>query len=63
MGGASLRESPRANGLGYAYRKVGLRESFFGVRQTDVSENIAPSFLDFNSLAPAFDFFWNTCKT
>jgi hypothetical protein len=32
MRGASLSWSPRANGLAYSDRKVGLGETFFGVR-------------------------------
>ena len=51
VGGASLRESPRANGLGYADRKVGLSETLFGFGQTDVGENVAAAFLDLNFLS------------
>ena len=46
VGGASLGESPRANGLGNADRKVGFGKTVFGVGQTNVCENIAAAFLD-----------------
>jgi hypothetical protein len=54
MRGASLRESPRANSLSDADRKVGLRETFLGVGQTNVGENVAAAFLDRDFLAHAF---------
>jgi hypothetical protein len=53
MGGASLREPPRANGLGYADRKVGLSETLFGFRQTDVGEDVPAAVFDLNFLAHA----------
>jgi hypothetical protein len=53
-----LREAPRSNGFGYADRKVGLRETFFRVGQTNISENIAASLLAFNLFAHLCDPFW-----
>ena len=54
VGSTSLRESPRANGLGYADRKVRLGEAFFGVGQADVGENVAAALLDRNFLIHFF---------
>ncbi|HEV3482099.1 MAG TPA: hypothetical protein VGR97_07195 [Candidatus Acidoferrales bacterium] len=41
------------NSLSYADRKVGLGETLFWLRQTDVGEDVAAAFLDLNSLAHA----------
>jgi len=49
VGGAILGESPRANGFGYRDRKIGLHETLFRVRQTEVREHIAAPFLDRDS--------------
>jgi hypothetical protein len=50
VGSLSLREPPSADGFANAYRKVGLRETLFGIRKTDVSEYVPAAFLDLNLL-------------
>jgi hypothetical protein len=52
-GGLSLREPLRANRFANPNSKVGLREAFFGVGETNIGEYVAAAFPNLNSIAHA----------